>query len=41
MDDSALLPADLDRHGTTSHEIYTAGFYDGPWISASDRCSAR
>ncbi|WP_137352927.1 alpha/beta hydrolase family protein [Nocardia farcinica] len=31
MDDSALLPADLDRHGTTSHEVYTAGFYDGPW----------
>ncbi|WP_342217339.1 hypothetical protein [Nocardia farcinica] len=31
MDDSARLPADLDRHGTTSHEVYTAGFYDGPW----------
>jgi len=28
---SARTVAQLDHHGTTSHEVYTAGFYDGDW----------
>lgn len=31
ISDAALTVARLDRHGTTSHEVYTAGFYDGAW----------
>ena len=29
--DSASTVDQLDRHGKTSHEMYTAGFYDGDW----------
>lgn len=31
-DTTAALTVDrLDRHGTRSHEVYTAGFYEGGW----------
>lgn len=29
--DTALTVKQLNHHGTTSHEVYTAGFYDGGW----------
>jgi hypothetical protein len=29
--DSARTVAQLNRHGSTSHEVYTAGFYNGDW----------
>jgi hypothetical protein len=29
--DTARTVAELDHRGRTSHEIYTAGFYDGDW----------
>lgn len=28
---TALTTAELDHHGTTSHEVYTAGFYESGW----------
>ena len=28
---AALTVAELDHHGTVSHEVYTAGFYDSGW----------
>jgi prolyl oligopeptidase family protein len=30
-DSTARTVAQLDHHGTTSHEVYTAGFFDGEW----------
>jgi hypothetical protein len=29
--DRARTVAELNHHGTTSHQVYTAGFYDGDW----------